>query len=220
MSKSLGNSVDPSALADQYGVNALRYYLMADIATGKDADFSEERLRMRFNEELANNVGNLLNRTLNMAHRYRQGVLRRSETTDADLLALSGTEAPAAVAAFTEAMENYLVDAALRAVVQFARGCNQLIESAAPWKLAKDPTQSDRLDAVLYHLGESLRIIAVLLTPVLPETAPAMLAQLQWPHAPALADAVWGVLPDGHLLGQPVPLFPRLEEPAAGPADS
>jgi methionyl-tRNA synthetase len=220
MSKSLGNSVDPSALADQYGVNALRYYLMADITTGKDADFSEERLRMRFNEELANNVGNLLNRTLNMAHRYRQGVLRRVDTEDAELLSLSRTEAPAAVAGFTEAMDHYLVDAALRAVVQFARTCNQLIESTAPWKLAKDPTQSDRLDAVLYHLAESLRIVAVLLTPVLPETAPAMLAQLQWPHAPALGDAVWGLLPDGHLLGQPVPLFPRLEEPAPAPAGS
>jgi methionyl-tRNA synthetase len=170
---------------------------------------------MRFNEELANNVGNLLNRTLNMALRYRQGILRRADTADADLLALSQTEAPAAVAAFTEAMDNYQVDAALRAVVQFASACNQLIESAAPWKLAKDPAQADRLDAVLYHLAESLRIVAVLLSPVLPETAPAMLAQLQWPHAPALADAVWGALPDGHLLGQPVPLFPRLEAPAS-----
>lgn len=213
MSKSLGNSVDPSLLVDRYGVNALRYYLMADITTGKDADFSEERLRMRFNEELANNVGNLLNRTLNMAHRYRMGTLLRSETQDADLLALSQTEAPAAVAAFTEAMDQYQVDAGLRAVIQFARVCNQLIESAAPWKLAKEPAQADRLDAVLYHLSESLRIIAILLTPVLPDTAPAMLAQLGWPHAPALAEAAWGGLPDGHILGKPVPLFPRLEEP-------
>lgn len=214
MSKSLGNSVDPSLLADRYGVNALRYYLMADISTGKDADFSEERLRMRFNEELANNVGNLLNRTLNMAHRYRKGVLLRAETQDADLLAISRTEAPSAVAAFTEAMDQYQVDAGLRAVIQFARVCNQLIESSAPWKLAKDPEQADRLDAVLYHLSESLRIIALLLTPVLPGTAPAMLAQLGCPRAPALADAGWGGLPDGHLLGEPVPLFPRIEEPA------
>jgi methionyl-tRNA synthetase len=173
---------------------------------------------MRFNEELANNVGNLLNRTLNMAHRYRKGILRRVETQDPDLLALSQTEAPAAVTGFTDAMDQYQVDAGLRSVVQFARACNQLIESAAPWKLAKDPLQSDRLDAVLYHLAESLRIVAVLLTPVLPETAPAMLAQLRWPHPPSLADAHWGVLPDGHLLGEPVPLFPRLEEPAP-PAD-
>jgi methionyl-tRNA synthetase len=214
MSKSLGNSVDPSLLADRYGVNALRYYLMADISTGKDADFSEERLRMRFNEELANNVGNLLNRTLNMAHRYRMGILVRKEARDADLLAISQTEAPSAVAAFTEAMDQYQVDAGLRAVIQFARVCNQLIESAAPWKLARETAQEDRLNAVLYHLTESLRIIAILLTPVLPDTAPAMLAQLGWPHAPTLADTGWGGLPDGHILGQPVPLFPRLEEPA------
>ena len=213
MSKSLGNSVDPSVLVDRYGVNAVRYYLMADIATGRDADFSEERLRMRFNEELANNVGNLLNRTLNMAHRYRQGVLVTPESPDPDLAALAA-EAQRTVSAYTEAMEHYQIDAALRAVVQFASACNQLIEAAAPWKLAKDPAQTARLDGVLYHLAESLRILALLLTPVLPQAAPAILAQLNWPHPPDLADARWGILPTGHSLGTPVPLFPRLEEPA------
>ncbi len=218
MSKSLGNTVDPAALAERYGVTALRYYLMADISTGRDADFSEERLRMRFNDELANNVGNLLNRTLNMAHRYRQGVLRRTGCQDADLVSLAGTEAPAAVAEYTKAMEQFEVDAALEAAVRLARTCNQLIEASAPWKLAKDPTLAERLDAVLYHLAESIRIIAVLLVPVLPEAARGILAQLNCPTDPALSDAGWGVLPDGHSLGAPVPLFPRLEAPPA-PAD-
>ncbi|MEI6713716.1 MAG: class I tRNA ligase family protein [Verrucomicrobiota bacterium] len=213
MSKSLGNAVDPVILSERYGPGALRYYLMADIVTGKDADFSEERLRMRFNDELANNVGNLLNRTLNMSLRYRNSTLRCPAVVDAGLQALATQEAPAAITAYIQAMEQYQVDAALRALVGFARACNQLIEASAPWKLAKDPAQSELLDAVLYHLAESIRIIAILLTPVLPDAAKAIFEQLNWPHALRLEDAKWGGLPDGHILGTPTPLFPRLEAP-------
>src|SRR5438067_2933262 len=83
MSKTLGNVVDPDVLADKYGAEAVRYYLMSDIATGKDADFSEERLVQRFNTDLANSLGNLLNRTLNMSHRYRAGILKRWDSDDA-----------------------------------------------------------------------------------------------------------------------------------------
>jgi methionyl-tRNA synthetase len=211
ISKSLGNTVDPAVLVERYGAEALRYYLMADITTGKDADFSEERLRMRFNEELANNVGNLLNRTLNMALRYRSSVLRCPAVDDASLKALAGPEASSALNAYTQAMEQYQVDAALRAVVGFARACNQLIEASAPWKLAKDPAQAELLDAVLYHLAESLRIIGILLVPVLPDAARGIFEQLNWPHPARLEDATWGKLPEGHVLGTPTPLFPRLE---------
>jgi len=213
MSKSTGNVIDPAALAAHYGVTALRYYLMADISTGKDADFSEERLRMRFNDELANNVGNLLNRTLNMAHRYRTGVLRKIASPDPDLAQLALRDAPNAVVTYTYAMARYQVDAALDAAIQLARACNQLIESSAPWKLAKDPAQAERLDAVLYHLAEAIRIVAILLHPVLPDASLGILAQLAVDTAPSLHDAVWGRLEDGHVLGLPVPLFPRLEPP-------
>ena len=215
MSKSLGNAVDPAALARHYGVTALRYYLMADISTGKDADFSEERLRMRYNDELANNVGNLLNRTLNMAHRYRQGVLHKAAAADADLLQLAQQQAPKAVSDYTSAMARYQVDAALQAAIDLARAFNQLIESSAPWKLAKEPAQAQRLDAVLYHLAEAIRIVAILLTPVLPDAAQGILAQLSITTVQSLQQAGWGYLEDGHLLGQPVPLFPRLEAPPA-----
>jgi len=215
MSKSTGNVIDPAALAAHYGVTALRYYLMADISTGKDADFSEERLRMRFNDELANNVGNLLNRTLNMAHRYRTGVLRKIASPDPDLAQLALRDAPNAVVTYTDAMARYQVDAALDAAIQLARACNQLIESSAPWKLAKDPAQAERLDAVLYHLAEAIRIVAILLHPVLPDASLSILAQLAVDTAPSLHDAVWGRLEDGHVLGLPVPLFPRLEPPPA-----
>jgi methionyl-tRNA synthetase len=109
-------------------------------------------------------------------------------------------------------MEGYQVDAALREVVQFARACNQLIESSAPWKLAKEPAEAELLDAVLWHLVESVRIIGALLAPVLPRTVPAIFAQLQIGQ-PGLADLCWGGIPDGHTVGSPTPVFPRLEAP-------
>lgn len=213
MSKSLGNSVDPMDLAGRYGAESLRYYLMADIATGKDADFSEERLRGRYNDELANNVGNLLNRALNMAQKYRSGIVTKREATLEPLRALAQTEAPRTVAAYAEAMDTYQVDAALRAVIGFARTCNQLIEALAPWKIAKDPAQADSLDDILYHLAEALRIVAILLSPVLPKASASILGQLQIAGELRLSNAVWGGIPNGHLLGTPIPVFPRLEAP-------
>lgn len=187
---------------------------MADIVTGKDADFSEERLRGRYNDELANNVGNLLNRTLNMSARYKGSVLRKIALKNPLLATLSQEEIPQAVAAFSRAMRDYQVDSALRAVIGLARFCNQVIETIAPWKLAKDPAQSDLLDAVLYHLAESIRVVAILLEPVLPDAARGIFSQLQITCEPRLADAVWGVILDGHVLGVPTPLFPRLDAPA------
>jgi methionyl-tRNA synthetase len=215
ISKSLGNSVDPVELADRYGAESLRYYLMADIATGKDADFSEERLRGRYNDELANNVGNLLNRALNMAQKYRSGVVTKRESSLETLRALATVEAPRTVADYTQAMEAYQVDAALRAVIAFARTCNQLIEALAPWKLAKDPAQAGLLDDILYHLAEALRIIAILLSPVLPRASASILGQLQVSGSALLAETAWGGIADGHKLGAPVPVFPRLEAPLA-----
>ena len=168
MSKSLGNIVDPDLLADKYGPEALRYYLMRDCTMGQDMDFAEERLVSRFNTDLANGLGNLLNRTLNMAGRYRSGVLTRGACDDAGAREVEELAA-ATVAAFTARMEGYQIHLALEAVWAFVSRCDQLVESSAPWKLAKDPAQASRLDAVLYTLAESLRILAILAAPVLPK---------------------------------------------------
>ena len=89
--------------------------------------------------------------------------------------------------------------------------CNAYVEETAPWKLAKDPAQAEKLDEVLYTLSESLRIVSILLTPILPEESSAMRAQLNWTGEATLANTGWGVLPDAHPLGDPVPLFPRIE---------
>ena len=254
MSKSLGNVIDPDALADKYSAEALRYYLMSDIATGKDADFSEERLIQSYNAALANSLGNLLNRTLSMAGKYRVGKVRQSpveewgtpmppapsDAPDAGkhMSWHSGFDAPGgkvypddysnsfnmAVTAYTGHMRDSAIQWALEQVVQRATSANQLVDTAAPWKLAKDQTERGKaqLDIVLYSLAESLRIIAILISPVLPRAAHGIFDQLQWKLDAAghesrfrLADAPWGGLPDGHTLGQPTPLFPRIEAPAA-----
>ncbi len=221
MSKTLGNVVDPDVLADKYGAEAVRYYLMSDISTGKDSDFSEERLVQRFNTDLANSLGNLLNRTLNMVAKYREGILKRrdAETQRPDFVQ-TGTDGY--VASIDAAASEPLLHSAIDHAIHIAVGCNQLIDAEKPWALAKDVAQAERLDAVLYTLAESLRIVAILLSPILPKAAQGIFDQLNWKTDLSgqeerfrLADAVWGGLPDGHQLGKPTPLFPRIEAPAA-----
>ena len=225
MSKSLGNVIDPDALADQYGVSALRYYLMSDIVTGKDSEFSEERLIQRYNTDLANSFGNLLNRKLNMAAKYRDGTLRKlplgaagAERSFAEIVEHHTSLYSGHMRGSTEGKVSYLISAALEEALAIAIHCNGLVETNAPWKLAKDPAQADQLDAVLYTLAESLRIIAILISPVLPQAAHGLFDQLNWKLGEvgkesrfSLAETQWGLLPDGHVLGKPVPLFPRIE---------
>jgi methionyl-tRNA synthetase len=246
MSKSAGNVIDPFVLADKYDAEALRYYLMSDIATGKDADFSEERLIERYNADLANSLGNLLNRTLNMAQQYRKGVLHLpsydEESTEwlrAFISVIveinypnlySGCDVSTALELVLgriaeadlgdELQQRNIADQKLEdyRVLGIVPKCNFLVDHISPWTLAKDPTQTSRLDAVLYHLGEALRIIAILISPVLPRSAHGIFDQLNWKielsgkeERFSLKDAEWGGLPDGHVVGKPVPLFPRIE---------
>ncbi|MEQ1859403.1 MAG: methionine--tRNA ligase [Chthoniobacteraceae bacterium] len=224
MSKSEGNVVDPDALADKYGAEALRYYLMADIATGKDADFNEERLIQRYNADLANSLGNLLNRTLSMAAKYREGKVKGPPVWDSHLVWDTGNP-PASldviaaiksrVHLFPEDMDAHQAQFGLVHATHLAGVANTYVELSAPWKLAKDSSQAEKLDAVLYTLAESLRIIAILISPVLPKAAAGIFAQLNWTGPMTLDAAQWGGLPDGHILGIPTPIFPRIEAPAS-----
>ena len=213
MSKSLGNIVDPAVLAEKYGPGALRYYLMRETVTGQDMEFSEDRLVVRYNSDLANDLGNLLNRTLNMAKRYRASVLKRVDPADPWL-----AEARAVAVQYAAKMDQFQVHAALEAAFGLAGKCNAYIEEQAPWKLAKDPALADQLDGVLYRLAEALRILSILIAPVLPEAARGMAEQLNVTAEPTLVAALnaEAALPDGHVLGAPTPLFPRIEtEPKA-----
>ena len=206
MSKTAGNVIDPFALAYKYGVEALRYYLISDIATGKDADFSEERLIERYNADLANNLGNLLNRTLNMAHRYREGIVKQVGG-DSPLAA----QAADLVRTYSAAMSSHEIQAAMERVGEFVTTCNAYIEMTAPWKLAKNPERAEALDHALFVLAEALRLAAILISPVLPNAAREILYQLNWSAEYTFEQTNWGGLPAKHQLGKPVPLFPRIE---------
>jgi methionyl-tRNA synthetase len=217
MSKSLGNIVDPSELADRFGAEALRYYLARDISTGRDADFDPDRLVMLYNTELANELGNLCNRALNMSQRFTGGILRHGGPATPEDEALRASLADA-TAAYREAMDGFEVSRALEAVNRHVAHCNGFAERTKPWELNKDPAQAERLAAVLYHLAESVAHCAVLLAPVLPDAAAKLAAQLCLPGFAEirLGDLHWGLLPDGHAIGKPKPVFPRIvtEEPA------
>lgn len=231
MSKSAGNVIDPFVLADKYGAEALRYYLMSDIATGKDADFSEERLIERYNADLANNLGNLLNRALTMSQKYRVGTLSSKDVQDKRLLECKGgviietrgyKEAFEGGAPNYPSLEPYSVERAAHHAAVISFHANRLVDAAAPWILAKEKSQQDLLDSVLYYLAESLRIVAILIWPVLPKAAHGIFDQLNWKmelsgkeERLSLKDAEWGGLPDGHVVGKPVPLFPRIEPTSA-----
>jgi methionyl-tRNA synthetase len=220
ISKSAGNIIDPFVLADKYGAEAVRYYLMSDIATGKDADFSEERLIERYNADLANNLGNLLNRTLNMVHRYCEGTLRKPRESwklPADVIDGYNQLVDEYTAATVAVRPDVLIERSLYLASVF----NGFIEARSPWKLAKSSKPEDReiLEDLLYDCAESLRILAMLVSPVLPKAAHGIFDQLNWKmelsgkeERYSLADAEWGRLPDGHVVGKPLPLFPRIEQ--------
>jgi methionyl-tRNA synthetase len=220
MSKSAGNIVDPFVLADKYGSDALRYYLTSDIATGQDADFSEELLVERYNTDLANSLGNLLNRSLTMIEKYRARKLTRSESTDSYPVEEYGLRVSPTLALieYINAMTGYNPHLACQVALNLTLQCNQIVDAAKPWVLAKDSAEREHLDQVLYTLAESLRIIAVLISPVLPRSAHRIFDQLNWKmqlsgkeERFSLADAEWRRLPDGHVVGKPTPLFPRIE---------
>ena len=177
---------------------------MRDCAVGQDMDFTDERLVQRYNGDLANSLGNLLNRSLSMAKRYREGVLRRAGSPLAEFVAEKA-------ATYRAQMDACQIHSAIETTQDIVVRCNAYVEESAPWKLAKDPAQADKLDEVLYTLAEALRVISILITPVLPAAADAIRAQLAWTGPVNLAETAWGRLPDGHRLGEPVPLFPRIE---------
>ncbi|HEV3392724.1 MAG TPA: class I tRNA ligase family protein [Chthoniobacterales bacterium] len=226
MSKSLGNIVDPNPLADKYSAEAVRYYLMSDIATGKDADFSEERLIERYNTDLANTLGNLLNRTLTMLHRYRAGrvpaVIEAFKNKDkfAQWTKRTSEAVDSTFKQCRASFESFRIDDVIETVMRLTRFSNAILDDYAPWKLAKSQTEEDQalLDYVHYGLVESLRSKAILISPVLPKAAHGIFDQLNWKmelsgkeERFSLKDAEWGGLPDGHVVGKPVPLFPRIE---------
>ncbi len=218
MSKSLGNIVDPNDLADRFGRDAVRYYLVRDITTGRDADFDPERLVMLYNTELANELGNLCNRALNLSQRFTGGILTTGGEDTSEDAALRESLATA-TADWRGAMDGHDIARALEAINRHVVHCNGYAERMKPWELKKDPAAQPRLARVLNHLAESVAHAAVMLSPVLPDAAAKLAGQLNRPELLAIRanDLQWGLLPDGHAINKPMPVFPRIvvtEDPA------
>ena len=214
MSKSKGNVVDPNLLIDEFGADAIRYFLLREINLGQDGNFSRDALISRINADLANDLGNLLHRTLNMIGKFQGGIIEGSASkrpVDEALVA----DAMDTVSTYEAEMEKLALTPAVKTVWAFIGRANKYIDETAPWALAKDPSKKAELAAVLYHLAESLRIISGLISPFLPQTAPKLRQQLGCVDAlaaPSLDDLkIWGRLPAGQKIGAAEPLFPRIE---------
>ncbi len=211
MSKTRGNVLDPFVVMDQYGIDPLRFYLMREVALGQDGVISLEGFEGRYNSELANELGNLVSRSVSMIGKYRDGRIPAAPA-DAVLrdVAAEGEAMVRASGAHYDAVE---VTAAVETVWEYVRRLNRLVEEEAPWKLAKDEAQADRLDMVLHGLAAGLRLVALAVYPVIPGTAEEILRRLGQAHGAAdllLEKATWGGLtPATVVVG--APLFPRIE---------
>jgi methionyl-tRNA synthetase len=209
MSKTLGNVLDPFQVIDVYGTDALRYYCFREVSFGQDGSVSTEGFEARYNTELANEYGNLASRTLAMIERYRNGVVPEAEVAPklaSDLSGLGGT--------VKEHLERTELTVALEEIwSRGVRRLNRYVEEEAPWNLAKDPGESERLDEVLYGLAEGLRVVTVLLYPYVPESAERLLGALghAGDEALSLARAELGALPGGAKTTKLEPLFPKVE---------
>ncbi len=212
MSKSKGNVINPLDLKDKYGVDAFRYYLLKDMHFGSDASFSEEGLAERINSDLANDFGNLLNRTLGMLGKYTEGKvpgITKIEEIDHDLIS-SFTKLPEI---FTEYFDNLEFDKAISAVLEAIRKANKYIADTEPWVLAKDENKKARLETVLTNCVEALRCASILLEPVMPNKTRELRKQLGIKNIPFnLASAAeWDLVPVNTQTQKGEPLFPRID---------
>ena len=203
MSKSLGNVVDPLDLRERYGTDAVRWYLMREMATGQDASYTPDRFLTRY-DELANILGNLAHRTLSMVKRYRGGVV---PDAPADGLA---AETEAALAAYRDGLEGYRLHEGFAAAMNLARGANGFVEAKEPWALARDPEGGEELDRTLATLVRTLAVLAAMFEPVTPAKAHKLATRLGLNSVPIFAEFS-ALQVGGRSVTVGSPLFPRVD---------
>ncbi|MBO5934882.1 MAG: methionine--tRNA ligase [Clostridia bacterium] len=210
MSKSKGNVIYADELVARFGVDAVRYYLLSEMPHAQDGSISYDTMIERYNSDLANTIGNLVNRTVAMANKYFDGVLACNTAAEelddgfkADILS--------ALPRMEKAFDDFRIADALDAVLTIAKRSNKYIDETAPWALAKDEEKKDRLSTVLYNLIESIRIIAVELSAFMPETSKAILGQINTDIDTYESIKTFGAIPAGHKVGTATPLFARID---------
>ena len=211
MSKSLGNVVNPMEMADKYGVDAFRYFLLSEMTLGQDAAFSEEAFVKRYNSDLANDLGNMLNRAVKLIVRYFDSKVpapgNMLENEDKELLAAASDAADA----MEHAVRNLHLDKGIETVMNVVRKANRYMETTAPWTLAKEG-KTERLASVLYTAAETLRVVAQLLLPVMPEKMTKLLSTIGAPAVFSFEQAKnHGVLNPGSVIRDIDALFPRIQ---------
>ncbi len=213
MSKSRGNIIYADEMVERFGVDAVRYYMLREMPFASDGDITYEAFIARYNGDLANTIGNLVNRTIAMQKKYFGGELvRDSEVTELDQDLID--TALKTVKAVDADMETLHVADAIEEIVNLARRCNKYIDETTPWALAKDEAQKERLGSVLYNLLESVRFIGVLLSAFLPATGESILNQVNVPAEGRTLESLesFGLLKAGDHVNDPTPLFARIDE--------
>jgi methionyl-tRNA synthetase len=221
MSKSKGNVVDPIQMADTYGADAFRYFLLRELPFGQDGGFSPTAFVQRINSDLANDLGNLTSRSIAMVEKYAGGMIPKA-SADNDIDKALKQLANKSLQGYCEAMERLSFDQALRSLWEFIGKANQYIDESQPWQLAKglqtDPAQKPKLDSVLYNLMESLRLISIAISPFMPTMANQLRGKLSLPPIDSqdhqnrwLEQINWGGTMSGTKVEKGAALFQRIE---------